>query len=161
METYATYKPTQFDTSGLALEDKQNWLVVIGRNRDSDCRDRSNFRSILKDLGGESESVEVHRFGHWACGWMELIIVKPDTEAATKAEQWEKFLLTIPIADENDLSELEMEEANRLWFYCYNVQERIEYIRNHRSQFDFHNLADMMNCVRGKYFAGCYSELIG
>lgn len=40
------------------------------------------------------------------------------------------------------------------------LRERVEYIRKHRSQFEFRDFADMLGCVRGKYFAGYASELI-
>ena len=49
--------------------------VVVCQNRDSDCLTRSNFRMALKRLGGESDSVVFHRFGHWACGWWEALCV--------------------------------------------------------------------------------------
>ena len=59
------------------------------------------------------------------------------------------------------LSKVEEEEAARVWRDCYRESERIKYIRAHRSQFDFRGLADLMGCVRGKFFAGYASELLG
>ena len=54
-----------------------DWVVVIGRNRDSEVLEESNFASALEQLGGESKNVEIHRFGHWGCGWFELLMVNP------------------------------------------------------------------------------------
>jgi len=82
MQTYSEYAPTSFDHKGLLLPDRQDWLVLIGRNRDSECLVNSNFDCALAQLGGESDHVEVHNFGHWACGWLEIIIVKPDRPEA-------------------------------------------------------------------------------
>jgi hypothetical protein len=112
-------------------------------------------------LRGESECVSVIRMGHWACGWFELIIVQPDCNAAVVAYVIEGMLEGYPILDETDFGEREQEAANLTWKQCYNDSERVEYVRSHRSQFDFHNLQDMMACVRGRYFAGYASELLG
>jgi hypothetical protein len=50
--------------------------------------------------------------------------------------------------------------AQETWRSCYNDAERIEYIRDHRDQFEFRTFADMLGCARGRYFAGYASELI-
>ena len=167
MHTYSTFRPTGFDTAGLALDDRQDWLVLpCSRNRDSDCLAESNFAAALKSLGGEGADVEVHRFGHWACGWFEVIIVRPCSEAEKEATRIEDALEDYPILDESDHSERELAEADRVWEQ-YRVSglsqeaSRIEYIREHRSQFEFHDMTDLMGCVRGKYFAGYASELLG
>lgn len=160
MQTYKTFRPTGFDQAGLNLDDRQDWLVSVGQNRDSDALQRSNFRVILKDLGGEGDNVEVHRFGHWACGWFEVILVRPGTPEAKNAEAWEAALSDYPVASEDDFSDEEYEEANLTWRNCYRPAERIEYIRDHRSQFEFRSFADMLGCVRGNYFAGYASELL-
>ncbi len=161
MDTYAKFQPTGFDPAGLALDDQQDWLVVpVGRNRDSGCLDESNFASALESLGGESETVEVHRFGHWACGWFEIIIVKPDSDAAKEAESIESALADYPCLDDEDFSQRETEEADRVWASCFNVKQRIEYIEKNRSQFEFRDFVDMLGCVRGRYFGGYASELI-
>jgi len=57
-------------------------------------------------------------------------------------------------------SEYETEEANDVWRDCYRPEERIDYIRKHRSQFKFRGLSDLIGCVRGHYFAGYASELL-
>ena len=162
MKPYRTWKPTQFDTAGICLDDRQDWLVLpCGRNRDSEPFTESNFVTTLSLLGGESDTVEVHRFGHWACGWLEIILVDPASPAFAIAESIEDRLSNYPILDETDFSEREHTAANETWSNCYNAAERIAYIRKHRSQFEFHDWADMLSCVRGRYFAGYASELIG
>lgn len=160
MITYKQYAPTTFDARGLALPERQGWYVLLGRNRDSDCLDESNFHCALKELGGEGPYVEVHRFGHWACGWLELILVCPETAESDRAKEIECAIACYPILDEHDFSEREQTAADLTWRNCFGVRGRIDYIRDHRSQFEFRSFADILGCVRGNYFAGYASELL-
>ena len=115
MQRYRDYAPTEFDARGLALEDQGDWYVVTGRNRDSDILTESNFDAALACLGGESDDVEVHRFGHWACGWLEIILVRPDTEAEATARALRARLENYPMLDESDFCEREYAEYNEAW----------------------------------------------
>lgn len=169
MQRYHEFQPSAFDSrsnfmafDAEALDSIEDWLVLpCSRNRDSDVLSESNFACALESLGGEGKDVQVHRFGHWACGWYEIIVVRPDTKAAEHAEEIEAALSDYPILDESDYSERETEEAQRVWENCYTTKGRIEYIRENRSQFDFHDWRDLMGCVRGKWFNGYASELLG
>jgi hypothetical protein len=162
MNTYSKFRPTGFDSAGAFLPDRQSWLVApCDRNRDSEALTRSNFKCCLKALGGESNTVEVHRFGHWGAGWFELILIDPkDIERVKEAESMEAALSDYPVLDDMDFSQEETEEAERVWRDCYREKERIAYIRKHRSQFEFRGLTDMIGCVRGKYFCGYASEFL-
>lgn len=116
MQTYSKFRPTQFDSAGAFLPDQADWLVVpCGQNRDSGQLDQSNFAAALALLGGESEDVEVHSFNHWACGWFEIIIVRPGTLAADLAETIEGRLEDYPVLDEEDLSSREWEAYIESW----------------------------------------------
>jgi len=165
MQTYRKFRPTACDVAGLGCENQQDWLVLpCGQNRDSGALDRSNFRTaekILAEVDPNGSDYEVHRFGHWACGWFEVILVRPETAAAKEAEGIEATLADYPILCDSDHSELEQEDANETWRYCFNDAERVEYIRDHRSQFEFRDWADLIGCVRGHYFAGDASSLLG
>jgi hypothetical protein len=165
MQTYGKFSPTSCDTAGLGCEDQQDWLVApVGLNRDSDALGRSNWRVVVKDIqshdNGDQDDTAVHRFGHWACGWFELLLVRPDTAAAKCAEGWEGALADYPVADDEDLSLEEDEEAQVVWSECMTQSERLCYIRDHRSEFEFHSFTDMLGCARGNYFCGNASELI-
>lgn len=127
MQTYKEYSPTSFDPAGLNLPDQQDWAVLpCGLNRDSGCLDQSNFATAVTALGGESDTVEVHRFGHWACGWFEIIIVKPDTPQFALAEEIENSLADYPILDDSDFSEREWDMVTEYWTGM-SVRERAEY----------------------------------
>lgn len=133
----------------------------FGQHRDSDCLERSNFQVALRELGGESETVKVVHERHWAVGWVEWIAIHESDERALQiadrlAGEYEDY----PILDENHHTELETEEADKVWKNCYSWSDRIKYIRDHKSQFEFHDYADMIGCVRGHYFAGYTSELL-
>jgi hypothetical protein len=161
MITYRQFKPTQFDTH-IDMEEREEWLVIpCGHNRDSDCLTESNFYSALSMLGGESETVEIHRFGHWGPGWFEILLVDPNSPAATIAQQIEDSLEGYPVLDEDDYCCRENEAACETWANCYNDRERIAYMRKNWDQFNFHSFADMLGCARGNYFAGYASELLG
>lgn len=114
MQTYAEYRPTGFDAAGLGLPDRQDWIVCpVIQTRDSGPLDASNFDAAVKILGGESDTVEVHRFGHWGPGWSEIILVSP--ERAGEVEELESALENHPVLDEDDLSEREHEEYMESW----------------------------------------------
>jgi hypothetical protein len=133
----------------------------VGQSRDSDALERSNFRTMLDAIGGESETVTVVRESHWAVGWVEWIAIHQDDAKALKiADEQVERLAEYPVLDDDDFSETEQQDANETWQNCFSSEERIRYIRKHKSQFEFHDYADMLSCVRGKYFAGYASELL-
>lgn len=138
--------------------------VFLSQHRDSDCLERSNFRSALKAIGGESETkrgVQVVREGHWAVGWVEWIAIPCGPSIAlAKANEITEELDQYPVVSEDDWSELESEEANEVWSKCYDWRERLEYVRERPDEFDFNDFADMMSCIRGEYFKGYASELL-
>jgi hypothetical protein len=162
METYSNYSPSAYDTEGLGLPERQDWYVVpCARNRESNCLAESNFAYALEAMGGEGDNVEIHRFGHWTCGWFEIIIVRPNTNAYAAAREIEESLEDYSILDEEDYDKRQMEEAHSVWKDGYTDAQRLNYIRKHKYDFEFHNFTDLLSCVRGNYFAGSVSELLG
>ena len=90
--------------------DLGDMVVVCGRNRDSDILTESNFNAALDLLGGESKNVKVERFGHWGCGWLELILVNPKSLKHLKiAYDISKRLADYPVLDESDYSNRQCE----------------------------------------------------
>jgi len=153
-----------------------DYYVFLGRSRDSDALERANFDAGLKAIGGEKVSedkedpndpgsalslVRIVRENHWAVGWVEWIAIHESaTEQLQIADDIKTSLEDYPVVSEELWSEYEQTEADETWRDCYRPKERIEYIRKHRSQFEFHGFADMLACVRGKFFAGYASELL-
>jgi hypothetical protein len=146
--------------------------VFLSRNRDSDTVAESNWRVAIARLEalpefeppeGEEEIVTryVVRESHAACGWVEWIAIhKNDTAALEAADEMAARLENYPVLSDDDLSELEMEEADRVWKENYSDRERLEYVRQYRRQFDFRDFSDMLACMRGRYFSGYASELL-
>ena len=129
---YGDHSPTAFDRN-INIDDgdevRSNWFVMpVSRTRDSGPLDESNFHSFLDGLGGESETVEVHRFGHWGPGWYEIIIVSPEDEESLKAAyRLAVFLQVYLVLDEPDLSRREWEEFEQSWnsWACSDFRERL------------------------------------
>lgn len=119
--------PSGFDSLSNYLGEvpESKWLCLLTQTRDSDALSRSNFRSALKELGGESDSVRIDRFWHWACGWWEALSVLEGSEAHKKAIQIEADLNDYPVVDEQDYSELQWEEATSFWC-SLSIKERVE-----------------------------------
>ena len=191
--TYREFQPTGFDSrinfiayDSEAIDELQSWLVGPSRTRDSDCLEESNFAVILKDLGGEGDNVQVHRFGHWACGWYELILIRPETAEAASWAEWEGALANYPVAGDSDFSEREQAAADETWKHCYSPAQRIAYMRKRQSQFDclykcnkvpgidsdasedrayeekeIDRWRDIIANARGRRFDGYASDLIG
>jgi hypothetical protein len=114
-----------------------------------------------KAISAVSEEAQIVRENHWAVGWVEWIVIpEGDSIALRTADGLRDDYAQYPVLSDEDLSELEQEEANEVWANCYRAKERLEYIRNHDGQFEFRSLADLIGCVRGKYFAGVPSELL-
>ena len=155
----------------------QNHYVFVGQNRDSDALERSNFACAVKAMekispeysgelawGDDSGKVEpwtIVREGHWVCGWIEWIAIhKNAAKHLEAAAEIACALEDYPVIDEGHYSEIESEEAHTVWRDCYDVKDRVEYIRKFPDQFHFQTWQDMAGCVRGQYFSGYASDLL-
>ena len=128
MQTYSEYAPTPFDTKGLNLPDHQNWLVFLGQNRDSHCLEQSNYSVAMAEfdrMDPEWDDHEDHRFNHWACGWLEVIIVRPDSPCFDKATEMSDSLADYPVLNEDDFSKREWEQMSEYW-QSMDISERVD-----------------------------------
>ena len=113
----------------------------VGRSRDSDCLEESNFHAMLTALGGESDTVRCVRESHWAVGWVEWIAIhESDEQALRTADRLRQDLDDYPILDEEDHSRREWEECERVWSDCYTDRERVKYLRERRCTTGFRDL---------------------
>jgi hypothetical protein len=143
MQKYKDFRPTGFDRPGLGIysnmEDQAGWLVPgIAQNRDSGCLARSNFecfQKYLEEIEEEGNTWQIHRFGHWGNGWFEIFTIKPETAAATLAQETEDALENYPVIDEEHFCELEEEEANETWS-SFSIDERVELIQRVQPNYD-------------------------
>ena len=109
VQRFGDSSPTPFDRrhgSFANAEEHAQWYVVLGQNRDSDALTKSNFECTtdLLKVYGES-AYHIHRFGHWACGWYEVLIVNPDDNmACADAESTLRALCDYPVVDDTHYS---------------------------------------------------------
>lgn len=147
------------------------WYVFLGRNRDSDCLTESNFekgleavQAVMSPESADEEdlaTVQVVRESHWAVGWIEWIAIhKSDSEALKVADKLTESLDNYPVLDEEDFSQREQDQAEEVWRDCYSDRDRLDYVRKYYNQFSFHSFADLIGCIRGRFFSGYASELL-
>ncbi len=146
MQVYAKYKPTGFDCAGLNSHsigpddspDVSSWLVApCGRNRDSGILQESNWDAQLKGLrkaDPDENDFFAADFNHWACGWFEIVLVRPGSPCERAAQEIEDLLLDYPVLDEMDWSDRERKEMERIWSEM-SVKERYEMIRDLREKY--------------------------
>ena len=107
------------------VDDIKPFYVLLSRSRDSNLLAESNFDMALEILGGESDHVQIRRFGHWACGWFELILISPDNaNILHKAEEIEAALSCYPILNESYYYDRIREAADDLW-QDMSIEDRI------------------------------------
>ena len=143
-------------------EEWHDYYVFMSQNRDSGVLTRSNFRSALAAIGGETgfdenengeefALVTVVRENHSLCGWVEWIAIhESNIEAIEKAEKILERLEDYPIVDEEDMSELEWEENSEYWEKYMSVSERIHHLRTH--SYTCESFADLVAAVRGSWY---------
>lgn len=125
----------------------------VGRSRDSDCLEESNFHAMLAGLGGESDTVQVVRESHWAVGWVEWIAIhESDEKSLRAADAMQEQLEDYPVLDEEDCSQREWDECERVWSDCYSASERVRYLRDNRCDTGFRELRSAVN---GDWGAAC------
>jgi hypothetical protein len=118
-----------------------DYYVAYGHHRDSDVLAESNFYSLLRRLGRESETVKVIRESHWAVGWVEWIgIHKSDDSGLRIAAECLDQLEDYPILDESDYSRREEEACDLTWRECFRPRERAKYLRDHGATEGFREL---------------------
>lgn len=101
-----------------------------------------NLADVTEDWGADPEqapAVYYWEAGHWAVGWVQYLMVRPDAPQAVldEAEAIRDDLASYPILDEERYSETEWELMQDYWANA-SVRERLDYIRmnNERSYGD-------------------------
>ena len=109
-----------------AEAEEMGWGAVglgpVGRHRDSDSLENSNWEVVTANLLGRfPESFYVHSFRHFAVGWVEELAHDAEHQGATAAvAEWRQALEDYPIADEDHFSALEWEDNHPdADDYCY------------------------------------------
>ena len=91
----------------------EGYYVFLSQTRDSDALTRSNFECGLKQVGS---GIAVSHERHWACGWIETILIpKENTEALKIADDILWSLADYPVLDEEHYSQLEYEDNPEMY----------------------------------------------
>lgn len=107
----------------------------VGRSRNSDALERSNFECMLRDLGGESETVVVVRESHWAVGWVEWIAIhESDAKALEIADDTRAAMDDYPVVDEDHFSQTEWDECADFWDGL-SPREKVQMAIHERSRY--------------------------
>lgn len=112
---------------------------ILSRNRDSSLLDESNWDVACESLNAEDHdsgeydsrpAVYTFRAGHWAFGWVEYLMVRPDAPEATLQEAGEILcsLADYPVLSDDDWSRREYEAQCDAWRNA-SVRDRVEWIR--------------------------------
>lgn len=88
-------------------------MTIFSVNRDSTALDRSNWAVITRDLLQRlPKRFEIMTCNHWACGWVEHLLINIDENLAIDAViEWIEKLADYPVADEDHYSNLQYEDA--------------------------------------------------
>lgn len=127
---YEGHRPSSFDRH-ICSELDSFYLAPISNNRDADILTCSNWLiGTAKILNAsQHDDTQVHSFGHWACGWYELLLIHPDdTEALKVASAMAAGLEQYPVLNEDHYSGLEYEAAADYWERC-SVSDRVEILQ--------------------------------
>ena len=98
------------------VSDIESWLVAqgLGNNRDADSLTRSNHAVAVERLNAAGEDDwRLMQMGHWACGWYDVVIVRPGSACAVVAADLIDALDDYPALDEHAWSEMQSDEATK------------------------------------------------
>jgi hypothetical protein len=107
----------------------ETWgITPFERPRGSDVLAESNFAVISRDLTARfPDDFAVERFRHWACGWIDTLLVRVKDRDGTATEpfravhEWCQRLTDYPAADDTDLSAREHEQLLATLADAYGV----------------------------------------
>ena len=124
--------------------DFEGYYKFISNNRDSSILTRSNWQSITSEFDKFSLPYENWGTNHWACGWLDtMMIYKDDTASLVVADIIVSQLQDYPLYDEDHYSTLEFNEATELW-ESMSEDERAYYLD--RANLDPSMVDDYMPC---------------
>lgn len=139
----------------------EGYTMGLSRSRDSDLMAESNFNALLNLLGGEGKrDVVVNKFGHWACGWIETIMVKNTAKKKlTILMDALNSLETYPLLDEDHFYELESDKRDEhLEMYSEQwINELLKFIgsKKHSSDLRPARFKQMKDLVFSIYQEDC------
>ena len=115
-------------------DDLSDCYMVIGHSRDSGLVAESNWEVALDRLfektddGAviETDDIFIGRFGHWALGWIEGVLVREtaDEETLDKCNELYLSLMRYAVLDDDHFCQKESAYAQELW-EDLSIEERV------------------------------------
>lgn len=151
-----------FGQDGIYWGERGDWLVFMTRTRNSDVLEHANWEAAQASLPtSEGDGWYIERVSHWACGWVEYLIINPTAKACLRvAAGILDRLVDYPVISDETYAKVEHEAALGVWQNGFDRDDRVAYIRKFRSQFDFYDMRDLLANVRGETFGGYAGELL-
>ena len=111
--------------------------LIYGRTRDSSILENSNYELIFEQLRALSSILETDkdepfaydfRASHWACGWVEYILIKQDSPDRLQVLAYEILgaLSDYPCLSDEHYSEKQYDAIHDYWQDC-GTREKMEY----------------------------------
>ena len=118
--------PTKSDSIRNFIGTIPTGYCIYSQNRESSILELVNFKAILADLGGEGEHVEIIRHKHWACGWIEYLMVSRDapTELLDRCVEIARALDSDPVYDDEAYSNEQYTAVTEHWLNA-SMRERV------------------------------------
>ena len=100
--------------------ERGDWLIVVEKINGADAAARSNFDAAIallsktdpQCLGNDSdETWAVETSGHWVVGWLDRLVVQPNTKSHEIAKSILASLEDYPLLDEDLCTEYEVEDG--------------------------------------------------
>lgn len=111
-----------------ADDDCADLLKVWDMGRDCDRYNRSNFAVVKRMLESAGVTVEIVRYSHWVCGWIDHLLCEDTNESRELILKIRECHEDYPILDDDHHSQLEYDEIIEFWETC-TVEDRAEYLR--------------------------------
>ena len=150
-------------------------IVVYSQNRDSLILEQSNYEQIFKHLKetiknldspayiegderSEFDWVYDFRAGHWACGWVEYILVRKDAPQSVidAAIEVISSIEDYPVFDEMHYFEMQWDATETFWqecsikdrmHYCKEMEVSIFAARRDYTPESMYNLSEFVDCL--------------
>lgn len=117
-----------FKSSAAYWGERGDWLIAYTTTRDADCLARSNWECFVELLTGQSahtgakgssdltDCVAIEEASHWAVGWVQYLIIRPDAaEQIAEARAARADLENYPVLNDTHYSNLEYEEYGKFF----------------------------------------------
>jgi len=127
LKLYKDHTPTVFDRH-ICGELDSFYIAPCSQSRDSSILEKVNFETMGGRVlaASQHDETEIHRFGHWACGWYEMLLIHPDDiPALIVAAELSAALADYPSLNDEAYSMAEIEAAAEYWSRC-RVSDRVE-----------------------------------